>query len=245
MRNLLPLLSFALLPIFRTSARAQVRITEVHLQAQRVELTNFGTASVNLVSWQWCRLFGYASVGGTISAGESLQFTLAMNQTSSDLCLYRPANAGETFSFGNQIFLEDFLKWGGPSSGRENVAVTKGIWTANNLLTVPASGLSLHTKAQPPATGPRNGNWFAALPHQGFPVPAPVIESFSLTGGEWRLVVQSFHLLPALRVEANGDLSSIWQIQTPVTASMGSGRFDIRFPASAGPAQFVRVRAQP
>lgn len=241
MRILLPLLSLVLLSTLSTTASAQVRITEVNLQAQRVELTNFGTSSVNLATWQWCRRFVYSAVGGTIAAGETRQFTVSMNQTSSDLGIYRSS------LFGSASDMEDYLQWGASFSaaGREGVAVAKGIWPAGPFLTVPAAGLSFHAKGQPPATGSRNSNWFTGLPHQGFPVPAPVLESFSLTGGEWRLITQTFYLQTALRTEANSDLSAVWQLQTPVISSLGAGRFDIRFPASSDPRQFVRVRAQP
>ena len=144
--------------------------------------------------------------------------------------------------------MQDFIQWGGAGIGRESVAVAKGIWTAGTFFPVPAAGLSFHAKGQPPATGLRTTNWFTGLPHGGFPVPAPELESFAIVGGEWRLIVKSYHLLPALRTEANANLSTVWGAQTPVVVDLGLSagrrRFDIRFP-TLGLRQFVRVRADP
>ncbi len=233
------------LPLFLTVfalltaiAPAQVRITEVNVQQQRVELTNFGQTTVSLTTWQWCRRFVYSAVGGSIAPGETRQFSVSMDQTSSDIGLYRSS------LFGSSTDMEDFVQYGAAGIGRESVAVAKGIWPAGQFLTTPAAGLSLHAKGQPPASGSRLPNWFTGQPHQGFPVPGPQIESFTVTGGEWRLVVSSFHLASALKAEASADLGPVWQMQTPAVLDLGSGRFDIRFPAS-GPRQFARISAQP
>ena len=241
---------FALLTA--ATAQAQVRITEVNVSTRNVEVTNFGAASVNLTGWRFCHIFTYPSLSGNIAAGESRQFSVTFNQTASDLCLYRAALAGETFSFGDPNFMQDFIQWGAGGQGRQSVAVAKGIWTnsppASAFFAVPAAGLSFHAKAQPPATGVRNSNWFTGLPHAGFPVPAPELESFAIVGGEWRLIAKSYHLLPALRTEANANLSTVWPVQTPVVADLGltagRRRFDIRFPTT-GLRQFVRMRADP
>ena len=224
------------------TAQAQVRITEVNVSTRNVEITNFSAASVSLTGWRFCHRFTYPSLSGTIAAGESRQFTVTFNQTSSDLCLYNTAN------FGSTTAMEDFIQWGGAGIGRESVAAAKGIWTAGTFYPVPAAGLSFHAKAQPPATGLRTTNWFTGLPHVGFPVPGPELESFALVSGEWRLIARSYHLLPALRTEANDNLSTVWGSQTPVVVDLGLSagrrRFDIRFP-TLGLRQFVRVRADP
>lgn len=239
--NSLPLpLILTVFILISGTAPAQVRITEVNVQQQRVELTNFGATSVSLTTWQWCRRFVYSAVGGSIAAGETRQFTVSMDLASSDIGLYRSS------LFGSSSDMEDYVQYGASFvfNGREAVAVAKGIWPSGQFLTLPASGLSFHAKGQPPATGSRLPNWFTGRPHQGFPVPAPEFESVNVTGGEWRLVVDSYHLAPALSIEANNDLSLTWLPQTPVILDLGGGRFDIRF-AAAGPRQFARVKAAP
>src|SRR5436190_5865347 len=149
------------------SLRAQVRITEVTISSRNVEVTNFGTAPVNLSGWFFCHKFTYPGLSGTIAAGQSLQFTVNFNQTGSDLCLYSNNN------FSNPAGMQDFLQWGTAGNGRESVATdpTKQIWTAGFFFAVPPTGKSLHAKGVTPATGTRTANWFPGWPHAGFPVP--------------------------------------------------------------------------
>jgi hypothetical protein len=217
-------------------ALAQVRITEVTISTGNVELTNFGTSSVNLASWQFCRRFAYVAVGGTIAAGASRQFTVSFNTTSSDLALYN------TNSFTSTTAMEDFVQWGGGGLGRESVAVSKGIWTTGAFLTVPASGVSLHAKANPGA-GTRVANWFTAFPHAGFPLPNIEIKSTALVSGQWRLTALSYYLLANHRVETSPDLGvTPWVTSTPTVSDLGNKLLDIRFPAT-GSRQFVRVKS--
>lgn len=221
-------------------AEAQVRITEVTISTRNVELTNFGTTSVNLATWQWCHRRSYAAVGGTIAPGASRQFTVGFNQTSSDLGLYKSS------LFGSASDMEDFVQWGASfvNSGREGVAVTKGIWTSGFFFAVPPAGTSLHAKAEPPATGLRTTNWFPGWPHPGFPVPPIRIESIAITAGEWRIIAQSPFLTGAHRADAGPDLTTgLQQVPAPVIAELGNGRIDVRFPA-AGERQFARLRAE-
>lgn len=232
------LLACAVLFSTLTTGHAQVRITEVTISTRTVELTNFGLTAVDMATWKFCHKFTYPTVGGTIAPGASRQFSVTFNQTASDLCLYKSSQ------FGSASDMEDFIQWGAGGNGRESVAVSKGVWTTGLFFPVPASGLSFHAKTQPPATGLRATNWFVGRPHAGFPVPAPVFESFAVTGGEWRIIANTFYLATALKTEANADLSATWLLQTPAVMDLGSGRFDIRFPTS-GARQFVRIRAAP
>ena len=232
------LLACAVLLATLTTGQAQVRITEVTISTRTVELTNFGLTAVDMATWRFCHKFTYLTVGGTIAPGASRQFSVAFNQTASDLGLYKSS------LFTSASDMEDFIQWGAGGNGRESVAVSKGIWTTGLFFPVPTSGLSFHAKAQPPATGLRTTNWFTGRPHAGFPLPAPVFESFAITGGEWRIIANSYYLATALKTETNSNLSTAWQLQTPTVMDLGSGRFDIRFPAS-GARQFVRLRAAP
>ena len=58
------------------TANAQLRITEVNLSTRNVEVTNFGATTVNVAGWFFCHRFNYPSLGGSIAAGASRQFTV-------------------------------------------------------------------------------------------------------------------------------------------------------------------------
>jgi hypothetical protein len=223
---------------FASSLHGQVRITEVNVSARTVELTNFGSSAQSLTGWFFCHRFIYPSLSGSLAAGETKQFSVSFNQTSSDLGLY---NSG---SFGSSSAMQDFVQWGEGGLGREFVAVSKGIWSAGAFLTVPAANLSFHSKGLL-ASGVRNTNWFVGLPHRGFPVPDPVIESSSLTGGQWSVTVNSFYLPAALKPETNTVLSGTWAQVTPVVTDLGSGRARLVYAAGSGDRGFTRVRAVP
>ena len=210
------------------------------ISTRNVELTNFGTTTVDLTNWRFCHRFTYPSPGGTIAPGQSRQFTVTFNQTSSDLCLYSSTN------FGSTTDMQDFIQWGGGGIGRESVAtnVNKQIWTAGFFFAVPPAGKSLHAKSVTPNTGLRTTNWFPGWPHAGFPVPEMKFESIGVVGGEWRIIAQSFYLTNAHLVEVSSDLSSPWQpLAAPAITELGGGRLDVRFPAT-GTRQFSRLRAQ-
>lgn len=220
-------------------AAAQVRITEVNVSARNVEITNFGTTTVNLSGWFFCHRFTYPSLSGSIAPGESRQFSVSFDRTSSDLCLYTSS------AFASATALEDFIQWGAGGIGRESVAAAKGIWTTGSFFTVPATGVSYHAKAQPPASGLRLSNWFTALPHAGFPVPAPALETGTLTGGTWTLTVNSRYLPASLIPEVNTSLTGTWTTPAVTRTDLGSGRVRLTFPAASGAREFARVRAQP
>lgn len=237
-RSLLFLAALVVHAILGSSAAlAQLRITEVTISTRNVEVTNFGTASVDVSTWFFCARFTYTSLTGSIDGGASRQFTVSsLNQTSSDLGLYNSS------AFGTTTAMQDFLEWGGAGLGRESVAGTKGIWTAGNFLTVPTTGMSFHARGLS-TSGVRNGNWFVGRPHAGFPVPPIALESIALSGGEWHIVAFSYYLPGAHRVDVNSDLGAAWQQVTPVILDLGSGRLDFRFPAT-GLRQFARLRAE-
>jgi hypothetical protein len=216
----------------------QVRITEVNVSARNVELTNFGTTSQSLSGWFFCHRFVYPALSGTLAAGESRQFSVSFNQTSSDLCLYNSS------SFGSSTAMQDFIQWGAGGLGRQSVAVSKGIWTAGTFFSVPAAGISFHAKGLS-TSGLRTGNWFNGLPHAGFPVPDPVLESALLASGQWTVTVNSFYLPPALLPETNTALTGTWQTATPSVTDLGSGRVRLVFSAGGSTRGFTRVRAVP
>ena len=236
MQTLRPAAGLLVLLTLCPMAGAQVRITEVTLSSRTVELTNFGTSTVNLAGWFFCHSFIYPSPGGSIAAGQSRQFVLnSLSQSATDLGLYSDSN------FASAASMVDFVQWGSGGNGRESVAVSKGIWTSGTFLTVPASGLSLHAKGLV-TTGQRTGNWFTALPHNGFPLPGPVIETAGLANGQWKVDVSSFHLASALRAQVTSDFSADWLPAGGTTEDLGGGKFRLTFP-SQGARQFARVQA--
>jgi hypothetical protein len=216
---------------------AQVRITEVNVSARTVELTNFGSTAVDLTAWRWCHRFTYSSPGGSIAAGQTKQYSLTFNQTSSDIGLYNSS------SFASSTAMQDFVQFGGTAIGRESVAIAKGIWAASQALTVPASGLSFHAKSAAPM-GSRFSDWFVGRPHLGWPVPSPVIESLTLVGSEWRVTLSAYHLAPALGVEVNASLLPQWQALVPTKMDLTGGRFLFAFPQT-GARQFARITWTP
>ena len=232
-------LAASLLQFAVPAAQAQVRITEVTISTRNVELTNFGTASVDLTNWRFCHKFSYVSPGGTIAAGATRQFTVNFNQTASDLGLYNSSN------FGSAAAMQDFVQWGSGGNGRESVAVSKTIWTTGFFLAVPTAGKSLHAREKRLLdTGSRTDNWFPGWPHAGWPVPDMEFESIAIVGGQWRLIGKSYYLTSAHGVDVRSDLASPWvPVTAPSIVELGGGRLDVRFPAT-GVRQFTRLRAQ-
>jgi hypothetical protein len=220
------------------TAGAQVRITEVNLSTRAVEVTNFGSSSVNLSGWFFCHQLTYPPLSGSIAAGESRQFTVNFSQTASDLCLYNSS------VFTSTSAMQDFVQWGSGGHGRESVAVSKGIWTSGFFLALPSAGKSFHARGLS-TTGSRTGNWFVGWPNPAvFPVPPITIGSSALVAGEWRLTAQSPYLTEAHRVDVNGDLSANWQqVGAPAITELGNGLIEVRFPAT-GTRQFARLRAE-
>jgi len=217
------------------AARGQVRMTEVNLSTKTVEVTNFGSATVDLSGWYFCHLFIYPNLGGDIAPGASRQFTVNFNVLASDLCLYNSPD------FGSTAAMEDFIQWGSGNNGREFVAVAKQIWNQGTFLTVPADGLSFHARGVPGA-GSRNGNWFVAQPHAGFPLPDIEIESVGITQGQWRIVAKSYYLADDHSVEVSTNLANPWQLlNAPSITDLGESRIEFRF-AAAGTRQFARIR---
>ncbi len=223
------------------TTQAQVRITEVNLSltTNNVEITNFGTASVTLTGWQFCRRFNYLGLTGTIAAGASRLFTVSVNTTASDLGLYNSS------TFSSTTAMQDFVQWGSAGNGRESVAVSKGIWAGGTFLALPTiTGNSYHqVPKEVYAAASGKANWFEGRPHGGvFPVPDPKLESVLLVGNEWRVKATSFFLLNTHIGEVNSTLTGTWTPQTTTRIDLGSGLMEFRYPAAAGTRQFTRIR---
>jgi len=135
-------LFFALL--FNLHTTAQVRIVEVDPATERVKLHNYGTTTVNIANYWFCSQIVYGQLSGmsvisgslNLAAGADVELTSSVSlDAAADLGLYN------TNSFGSTTAMQDFTQWGGSfsfPSGRENVAVAKGIWTAGTFINLPA-----------------------------------------------------------------------------------------------------------
>ncbi len=146
--------------ILASVANAQIRITEVDLANDIIEITNDGGADIDISNWWVCnRVNGspfYSQVSNAISinnasfeasgvadltleAGDVLVLDVAAG--------FLPDAGGEfafynTNSFGSSAAIEDYIAWGGDGI-RDSVAQGAGIWTGGNFIDV--SGLGGNT----------------------------------------------------------------------------------------------------
>ncbi|MEO1050156.1 MAG: hypothetical protein AAFX87_06010 [Bacteroidota bacterium] len=121
---------------------AKVRLLTVDASNDRVVLKNFGDASMDISSYFFCRRKAYSGLSTlTVTSGnlilapnEELEFTLTINDTSSDVALYLN-NSG----FANPANIVDFMQFGEDvgSAGREDVAVGANIWPENDFVANP------------------------------------------------------------------------------------------------------------
>ncbi|MBR9846318.1 MAG: T9SS type A sorting domain-containing protein [Algicola sp.] len=134
------LLAIAIFTMASQTSDAQIRIVEVDPATETVKLHNYGATTVDVSSYWFCNLFAYTQVSdGTLVSGSTnlaagadlvVIMAAALNDTASDLGLYQSP------SFGSSTAMLDFTQWGSGGNGRENVAVTKGIWTAGTFINV-------------------------------------------------------------------------------------------------------------
>lgn len=130
--------------LFSAAAIAQtVKITAVNPATKQITITNFGIATTNLGTYQFCSLFDYAmlnSAGVTVNSGSlnlapGSQVTVTWTLTGmpiggADMCLYQPNP-----SFNNPAHMLSFVQWGSAGNGRENVANAAGLWVAGTFIT--------------------------------------------------------------------------------------------------------------
>lgn len=141
LRSLLTLFVFSMTFTF-LSAQANVRIIEVDPSTERVKFKNFGDASLDISSYRLCAKFDYAGsmplmnmtlLSGNLNLAPNAEVEITsavlLDDNDSDFCLYLGSG-----SFGSASAMVDFVQWGDGGNGRENVAVSKGIWTAGTFL---------------------------------------------------------------------------------------------------------------
>ena len=123
----------------------QFKLLVVDPVADTVTIKNFGTTTENVGAYRLCSLISYRTlssqttvVSGSLNLAPNAEVTVSisgnyLNDTAADLGLYLP-----TGNFGDPANMVDFTQWGSSPNGRENVAVSAGIWTAGTFINVAA-----------------------------------------------------------------------------------------------------------
>ncbi|MEM6736135.1 MAG: hypothetical protein AAF620_08715 [Bacteroidota bacterium] len=121
------------------NSASNVRIVEVDAANDQVTLKNFGEGDADISDFFFCNQRNYVAVSQTTNDGadlnlaqnEEITFTIPIDDNASDVAIY---NTGG--SFASTSAMVDFMQYGGSftSTGRENVAVEKGIWTAGEFV---------------------------------------------------------------------------------------------------------------
>lgn len=140
-----PLFTLTLLTLFSFKVNAQLRIVEVNPATETIKIHNYGATAVDISTYRLCSLITYRTLN-TQTTVQSGSLNLAanatvvvtvndayLNDTAADLGLYLPSG-----SFGSAANMVDFTQWGSGGNGRENVAVTKGIWAVGTFISDPA-----------------------------------------------------------------------------------------------------------
>lgn len=105
---------------------------QVDPDSNTITLKNFGSDSQDLRSYFICNERGYALVSSLVNTqdiilgpDETIELNRQLNPSASDVALYQD----DAFESANSMV--DFMQYGADTgnAGRQNVAVTKGIWT--------------------------------------------------------------------------------------------------------------------
>ncbi|MEO9869074.1 hypothetical protein [Ekhidna sp.] len=119
-----------------------VRLLNVDAPNNQVTLKNFGSETADISGYWFCLKRSYSALEEAttdaadlnLDANEEITFTINIDDEASDVSIYNVNG-----SFGSADALIDFMQFGSSfagSTGREDVAVTKGIWTAGDFLEV-------------------------------------------------------------------------------------------------------------
>ena len=115
-----------------TETTSIIRISEVNTELGQVVLKNFGTASIDISSYQLCLGPGtYVNVASAteestiINADESITLSYDINETSGGLSIF---SAGGNFGSTDPEILIDYFQWGAADQERVDQAVTAGVW---------------------------------------------------------------------------------------------------------------------
>ena len=118
---------------------SNVRILSVDPVNDRVTLRNFGSAEEDLSAYFFCNRRNYVGLGtltlvsGDLSLGanEEVEFSIAIEDGSSDVALYDRGGA-----FADPTAIVDFMQYRDDvgDAGRVSVAVTANVWTENEFV---------------------------------------------------------------------------------------------------------------
>ena len=116
-----------------------VRLFKVDASEDKFYLKNFGDAPADLTGYWICNLRSYAQLNTlttdgadlTLDPDEEIGFERTLDDNASDIAVYLDNQ------FGDATSMIDFMQYGEDvgASGRVDVAVTKGIWTAGEFVT--------------------------------------------------------------------------------------------------------------
>ncbi|MBX7051079.1 MAG: lamin tail domain-containing protein [Flavobacteriales bacterium] len=124
--------------------QSQIKFTYVNPATNEIRIKNFGATAVDITNYRFCALFEYANipvgnvsiVTGDLNLAQGEEVAVSWNSSSgfntsaSDVGLYLPTGA-----FSSASSMVDFMQYGAGGQGRENVAVSAGLWTAGEFLT--------------------------------------------------------------------------------------------------------------
>ncbi len=140
------LLLFAL-AIISFECKAELHFTYCDPATKELKVKNYGSTAVDISMYRLCSSFEYQTLnqaGVSINTGD---FNLAPNEevhftwtgagsgftpAMDDMGLYLPSGG-----FGSAASMVDFIEWGAGDQGREDVAVTAGLWLEDIFVPTP------------------------------------------------------------------------------------------------------------
>jgi hypothetical protein len=142
MKNIYKLLSISILLTITESLAAQLQFTMINHVTQEFSLTNFGT-QLDISDYQLCSEFVYANMNESsviitegdllLSTGETVtaiwESPGGFTNSASDMGLYLPFS-----SFTNPNNMVCFMQYGAGDQGREDVAVSAGLWVEDTFV---------------------------------------------------------------------------------------------------------------
>lgn len=223
-RSALPRIALILLATFvfvSTGVGQDVRINEISPEGDWIELYNQSGSEVDVSSLWLCSKFVYRRIDNgdgagpdisvisgslAIPSGEYLVLSWDIDAVGADIGLYN------SNSFASAAAMEDFMQYNFTGAGgRENVAVTKGIWTAGTSAPAVLPGKTLSYFG--PGTGA--GAWDISESTRGADNASLPVELAEFSG---QLVYDAVELSWSTRSEIN-NLGFEVQVMAPTTPS--------------------------
>ncbi|MCF6213613.1 MAG: T9SS type A sorting domain-containing protein [Flavobacteriaceae bacterium] len=229
---------------FSTTINSQIRFTKVDPVTDVITIHNYGSTSVDISNYQICRRRVYKTLNLltinsgslTLQAGSDVVLSsTALDATSSDLGLYLDSN------FTSPSSMLDYLQWGtGGFSGRESVAVAKGIWTSGTFLG--STGPYFYN-----GNGTQNGMSFwsntvlgikdIAFGNQTYIYPNPTKNSINIKNGSNQKIIRTelFDIL-GKQIILNRNL-----VNSISLSKLSSGIYYIRLTGNLGAVSYKKI----